>query len=56
MKNKKNIQLFKPKFRASEIWEHMQECMEVGWTGLGFKTQQIEEEWKNTQDLNMRIF
>ena len=42
----KNIQLFKPKFRTSEIWEHMQECMEIGWTGLGFKTQQIEEEWK----------
>lgn len=42
----KSIQLFKPKFRKDEIMSHMSECFDLGWTGLGFKTQEIEEEWK----------
>lgn len=52
----KNIQLFKPKFRTSEIFEIMEECMEMGWTGLGFKTQQIEEEWKKYTGFNHSHF
>ena len=42
----KNIQLFVPKFRKKEIFEHIEECLDRGWTGLGYKTQDIEEEWK----------
>lgn len=42
----KNIQLFIPKFRKEEIFEHMSECLDKGWTGLGFKTMEIENEWK----------
>jgi dTDP-4-amino-4,6-dideoxygalactose transaminase len=47
-KNKimKNINLFVPKFRKDEIFEHMEECLDKGWTGLGFKTIEIEEKWK----------
>ncbi|WP_255988786.1 DegT/DnrJ/EryC1/StrS family aminotransferase [Chitinolyticbacter albus] len=40
------IQLFVPNFRVEECLEQVRECLEKGWTGLGFKTQQIEEEWK----------
>jgi dTDP-4-amino-4,6-dideoxygalactose transaminase len=42
----KNIQLFKPKFRKREIVSLMEECFDAGWTGLGFKTQEFEELWK----------
>jgi len=41
-----SIQLFKPKFRNEEIMEHIQECLDKGWTGLGYKTVEIENEWK----------
>ena len=41
-----NINLFLPKFRKEEIFEHMSECLDKGWTGLGFKTIEIEEQWK----------
>jgi dTDP-4-amino-4,6-dideoxygalactose transaminase len=43
----KNIQLFKPKFRNQEIFELMSECLDKGWTGLGYKTQEFEDLWKN---------
>ena len=42
----KNIQLFVPKFRNEEIFQHITTCLDKGWTGLGFKTTEIENEWK----------
>ena len=42
----KNINLFIPYFRKEEIIEHISECLDKGWTGLGYKTLEIEEEWK----------
>jgi dTDP-4-amino-4,6-dideoxygalactose transaminase len=42
----KNINLFVPFFRKKEILSQIEECLDKGWTGLGFKTQQIEEDWK----------
>ena len=39
------IQLFVPKFRTDETLEAIRECLERGWTGLGFKTVEIEREW-----------
>lgn len=40
-------QLFVPKFRVEECLEHVKECLEKGWTGMGFKTVEIEEAWKD---------
>lgn len=40
------VQLFVPNFRVDECLEGIRECLEKGWTGLGFKTIQIEESWK----------
>lgn len=40
------IQLFVPNFRVDECLEGVRECLEKGWTGLGFKTLEIEESWK----------
>lgn len=42
----KPLQLFVPTFRTDECLEGIRECLDKGWTGLGFKTNQFEEEWK----------
>jgi dTDP-4-amino-4,6-dideoxygalactose transaminase len=41
------INLFVPTFRVEECLAEIRECLEKGWTGLGFKTVQFEEAWKN---------
>jgi len=40
------IQLFLPHFRIDECLAAIRECLEKGWTGLGFKTVAIEEAWR----------
>jgi dTDP-4-amino-4,6-dideoxygalactose transaminase len=40
------IHLFVPTFRVEETLAAVRECLERGWTGLGFKTVEIEEQWK----------
>jgi len=41
------IQLFVPTFRIEEVLEEIRECLEVGWTGLGFKTIEFENAWRD---------
>jgi dTDP-4-amino-4,6-dideoxygalactose transaminase len=41
------IQLFVPTFRNEECLAEIRECLEKGWTGLGFKTVEFEDAWKN---------
>jgi dTDP-4-amino-4,6-dideoxygalactose transaminase len=40
------IQLFTPAFRTEECLAEIRECLEKGWTGLGYKTVAIEDQWK----------
>ena len=40
------IQLFVPTFDVEGCLAEIRECLEKGWTGLGYKTVQFEEEWK----------
>lgn len=40
------IQLFVPTFNIEGCLEEIRECLEKGWTGMGFKTVQFEEDWK----------
>lgn len=40
------IQVFTPKFRVEETLDEIRECLEIGWTGAGFKTVEIEDKWK----------
>ena len=40
------IQVLKPSYRVEECKEAIGECLECGWTGLGFKTTEFEEAWK----------
>lgn len=41
-----SIQVLKPRFHVEECLKEVRECLEKGWTGMGFKTVQFEEEWK----------
>jgi len=50
------IQLFVPSFYVDECLVEIRECLEKGWTGLGFKTIQFEEEWKKYTGLSNAHF
>jgi len=39
------IQIFTPKFRTEECLAEIRECLEKGWTGIGYKTVLFEEKW-----------
>jgi dTDP-4-amino-4,6-dideoxygalactose transaminase len=41
-----SIQLFMPTFKVEECLQEIRECLERGWTGIGYKTVQFEEAWK----------
>ncbi len=41
-----SIQVLKPKFHTEECLSEIRECLEMGWTGMGFKTVQFEDDWK----------
>lgn len=43
----KPIQLFVPTFRIEECLAEVRECLERGWTGLGYKTTAFESAWKD---------
>lgn len=43
----KIIQVLKPHFRVEETLLEIRECLEKGWTGIGFKTEQFENAWKD---------
>jgi dTDP-4-amino-4,6-dideoxygalactose transaminase len=42
----KPIQLFVPTFRIDECLAEVRECLEKGWTGLGYKTLEFERAWQ----------
>ena len=51
-----SIQVFKPKYRTEEVLEEIKECLEIGWTGMGFKTEKLEEAWKTYTNFNNSHF
>lgn len=42
----KQIQLFKPIYNTKAILKEIEECLDQGWTGQGFKTIEFEEKFK----------
>lgn len=50
------IQLFVPTFRIDECLAEIKECLEKGWTGIGYKTVEFEEKWKAYTRLNNAHF
>jgi len=51
-----DIQLFVPTFRVEECLQEIRECLEKGWTGLGFKTVEFEKAWKDYTGLRHAHF
>lgn len=52
----KPIQLFVPTFDIEQCLSQLRECLEIGWTGLGFKTVQFENAWKEYTGLSNAHF
>jgi len=50
------IQVFVPKFRVDECLAEVRECLEKGWTGLGFKTMAFEKAWSDYSGLRFSHF
>lgn len=42
----KNIQVLKPYYEIEECLQEIRECLEIGWTGIGFKTNKFEDAWR----------
>ena len=40
------INVLKPKYRTQEVLDEIKICLDKGWTGMGFKTIEFEEAWK----------
>ncbi|MBQ8699636.1 MAG: hypothetical protein IJ521_11700 [Schwartzia sp.] len=40
------IQVLKPKFHVEECLAEIKECFDIGWFGMGFKTEQFEDAWR----------
>ena len=51
-----SIQLFVPTFDVDGCLEEIRECLEKGWTGLGYKTIEFEEAWKKYTGLKNAHF
>ena len=52
----KKINVLKPKFRTKEILTVIEECLDKGWTGMGFKTEEFETAWKEYSGLSNAHF
>lgn len=50
------IQVFVPRFRIDECLAEVRECLEKGWTGLGFKTVAFEKAWSDYSGLPFSHF
>ena len=40
------INVLKPKYRTDEVLDEIKICLDKGWTGMGFKTIEFEDAWK----------
>ena len=52
----KQIQMFQPKFRKEEILAEISECLDKGWTGMGYKTNEFEAQWSEYTGLKHAHF
>ena len=52
----KKINVLKPKFDVDNVLSEIKECLELGWTGMGFKTLEFEKAWKEYTNLSNAHF
>ena len=41
-----SIQVLKPRYYVEECLAEIEDCLRIGWTGSGYKTEQFEDAWK----------
>jgi|APSaa5957512493_1039668.scaffolds.fasta_scaffold61002_2 dTDP-4-amino-4,6-dideoxygalactose transaminase len=51
-----NIPLFKTYFRKEEVLSEIGECLDSGWTGIGYQTEEFERLWCDYSKFNYRHF
>ena len=50
------INVLKPKYKTQEVLDEIKICLDKGWTGMGFKTVEFEEAWKEYTKLQHAHF
>ena len=50
------IQLFTPTFDVNTCLVHLRDCLEKGWTGMGYKTVEFEQAWRQYTGLTHAYF
>ncbi len=50
------IQVFQPKFDIDACLKEVRECLEKGWTGIGYKTVEFEKQWKEYTGVKNAFF
>jgi dTDP-4-amino-4,6-dideoxygalactose transaminase len=50
------IRLFIPTFQIENCLAEIRECLEIGWTGSGFKTLEFEKAWAKYTDVDETLF
>ncbi len=53
---KKSIQVLQPFFRTQECLTEISQCLEKSWSGMGYKTIELEKLWKDYTHLNNAHF
>ena len=51
-----SIQVLKPKYKTDEVLDSIKECLDKQWTGMGYKTTEFEEAWKEYTGVNNAHF
>jgi dTDP-4-amino-4,6-dideoxygalactose transaminase len=54
--NQTPINVFVPFFRVEECLKEIRDCLEKGWTGLGYKTVEFESAWKRYTGFENALF
>lgn len=52
----RSVHLFQPFFRTDEVLMHVRECLNLGWTGDGFKTVEFEDAWSQYAQCKNALF
>lgn len=52
----KPVQVLKPFFRVEECLDQIRECLEIGWSGAGYKTNEFEDLWNSYTGHRFTIF
>ncbi len=50
------IKLFVPTFEIEDCLQEIRECLEIGWTGAGFKTNEFESLWSDYSGAEYSLF